>query len=122
MLQEFHTSYAAALESLEHIRRFVEQSCQEMGIEGRLTYDLKLAVEMLRELKLPSGVVINRAGLNDQETHCYCRTNGIDVLAEIPDNRSIAEAYSRGEIICETLPDLRRTFQRLLDEIESRAG
>ena len=85
-------------------------------------HDLKLAVEMLRELKLPFGVVINRAGLDDQETHSYCRTNAIDILAEIPDNRNIAEAYSRGEIICETLPDLRGSFQRLLDEIESRAG
>ena len=84
-------------------------------------HDLKLAVEMLRELNLPCGVVINRSGLDDQETLSYCRTNAIDILAEIPDDRGIAEAYSRGEIICETLPDLSRSFRRLLDDIESRA-
>ena len=84
--------------------------------------DLKLAVEMVRELKLPFGVLINRADLGDRETHLYCQRNGIDILAEIPDDRRIAEAYSRGEMICEALPGYSRTFERILHEIGSRAG
>jgi len=84
--------------------------------------DLKLAVEVVRALRLPFGVVVNRADLGDRETRSYCRANRIEILAEIPDDRAIAEAYSRGEMACEALPGYGRTFEALLDEIGSRAG
>jgi MinD superfamily P-loop ATPase len=79
--------------------------------------DLKLAVEMVRALELPFGVVINRADIGDREVQQYCRQNRIKVFAEIPDDRRIAEAYSRGEMICEALPDYEPLFARLLREI-----
>jgi MinD superfamily P-loop ATPase len=79
--------------------------------------DLKLAVEMIRALGLPFGVVINRAGLGDQEVYLYCRWEHIRILAEIPDDRRIAEAYSRGALICEALPDYAESFARLLQEV-----
>ena len=82
--------------------------------------DLKLAVAMAHEMRLPVGVVINRADLGDGETHLYCQGNGIDVLAEIPDDRRIAETYSRGELVCEALPDYGEVFESLLGRIKSR--
>ena len=84
--------------------------------------DLKLTVAMARELKLPIGVVINRAGLGDEKTQSYCRSNAIEILAEIPDDRKIAEAYSRGELACEVIPGYRRMFETLLGRIDLRAG
>ena len=84
--------------------------------------DLKQAVAMAREMKLPFGVVINRADLGDRETYLYCGSNGIEILTEIPDDRRIAEAYSRGELVCEVLTDYRRTFETLLGKIEFIAG
>jgi len=83
--------------------------------------DLKLAVEMVRALKLPFGVVINRADVGDQEVRRYCERNRIDILAEIPDDRRIAEAYSRGTMICDSLPDYQSLFEGLLKEIEQKA-
>ena len=35
--------------------------------------DLKLAVDMVRALKLPLAVVINRADVGDDQTHRYCQ-------------------------------------------------
>jgi MinD superfamily P-loop ATPase len=84
--------------------------------------DLKLAVEMVRVLELPFGVVINRAGLGDDEVLHYCHENGIRILAEIQDDRRIAEAYSRGEIICQTLPEYRSLFEGLLKGITEEGG
>ena len=86
--------------------------------------DLKLAVEMLSALKLRFGVVVNRAGIGDEEVHVYCRQRRISVLAEIPDDRRIAEAYSRGELVCETLPDYAASYAAALDRIheEESAG
>ena len=80
--------------------------------------DLKLAVEMVRALKLPFGVVVNRADLGDRQTKFYCDTNRIRILAEIPDDRRIAEAYSRGEIACEAIPEYGSVFAQLLGDID----
>ncbi len=81
--------------------------------------DLKLAVEMVRALKLPFGVLINRADVGDRGVHLYCRKERIKVLAEIPDDRRIAEAYSRGELVCEVLPDYQSLFAHLLKDVAS---
>lgn len=83
--------------------------------------DLKLAIEMVRALKLPFGVVVNRADIGDRETGSYCDTNRIRILAEIPDDRRIAEAYSRGEMVCETIPEYGPLFARLLSDIGEEA-
>ena len=83
--------------------------------------DLKLAVDMVGALKLPFAVVINRAGLGDRETYLYCQRNDIDILAEIPDDREIAVAYSRGEMACEVIPRYASVFARLLTDIGQEA-
>ncbi|MFH1680264.1 MAG: ATP-binding protein [Candidatus Eisenbacteria bacterium] len=80
-------------------------------------HDLRLAVEMARALAIPFGVVVNRAGIGDGRVHAYCAEEGISVLLEIPDDRRIAEAYSRGELIVEALPEYRGLFESLLERI-----
>lgn len=77
-------------------------------------HDLKIAVEMVRALKLLFGVVINHANLGGEETRKYCRVQGIEILAEIPDDRHISEAYSRGILACETVPEFRQQCETLL--------
>lgn len=76
--------------------------------------DLKLAVEMVRAMRLPLGVVINRAGPRDERIREYCRVHKVDVLAEIPDDRRVAEAYSRGILACDAVPEFRARMEGLL--------
>jgi len=80
-------------------------------------HDLRLAVEMVRELRMPLGVVLNRAGLGDNRVHLFCKSEGIPILAEIPDDRRIAEAYSRGQLIVDALPRYQDLFKDLLSNI-----
>ncbi len=84
--------------------------------------DLELAVEMIRALHLPFGVVINRSDLGDEEVRLYCLRNRIDVLVEIPDDRRIAEAYSEGVMICQALPDYESLFVDLLEQIDEKVS
>jgi len=84
--------------------------------------DLKLAADMVRELGIPFGVVINRVGIGDDRVHRFCREQGISVLLEIPDDRRIAEAYSRGELVVEALPEYRGHFLRLWERIAALPG
>jgi MinD superfamily P-loop ATPase len=72
---------------------------------------------MVRELRIPFGVVVNRVGIGDDRVHVFCEQEGIPVLLEIPDDRRIAEAYSRGELIVEALPEYRMFFENLLGRI-----
>jgi MinD superfamily P-loop ATPase len=75
--------------------------------------DLRLAVGMVRALKLPFGVVINRADSGDEETRAYCRAQGIEILAEIPEDRRVAEAYARGDLASEAVPEFRSRCEAL---------
>ena len=79
--------------------------------------DLKLAVDMMQEIGQPYGVVINRVGMGDGRVHDYCNQEGIPILAEIPDDRRIAEAYSRGCLIIDALPEYEGLFQTLIEKV-----
>jgi len=75
--------------------------------------DLKLAVEMVRAMKLALGVVINRDGSGDGRIRDYCCVQDIEVLAAIPDDRRVAEAYSRGILACDSVPEFRARIEGL---------
>jgi MinD superfamily P-loop ATPase len=85
-------------------------------------HDLTLAVETVRQLDLPMGVVMNRADIGDDRVSTYCAAQGIPVLLNIPDDRRIAEAYSRGELIVTARPDLRSALAGLWEQIEGRVA
>lgn len=76
-------------------------------------HDLKLVVDMARVLGIPFGVVVNRAGIGDRALYTYCQAENIDILAEIPDDRQVAVAYSRGQLAVEVLPEIKSKFAQL---------
>jgi MinD superfamily P-loop ATPase len=82
--------------------------------------DLKLAVGMVRELKLPFAGVINRSDVGDDKVRQYCRAEEIEVALEIPDDRRIAEAYSRGDMIIDVLSEYNEHFAKLAGAIRLR--
>lgn len=67
-------------------------------------HDLKLAVETVRELGIPFAVVVNRMGVGDDRVQRYCKQENIPIALTIPDERRVAEAYSRGEPLTSELP------------------
>lgn len=85
-------------------------------------YDLNLAREAFAPMGKPMGVVVNRSGLGDRALIDYCRDNGLEILAEIPYSRKIAEAYSRGRIISDTGDSYRRLFQNLSQRLRQMAA
>jgi len=82
--------------------------------------DLKLAVELVRQMGLRHGVVINRCDIGDGRVVDFCREEGIEILLEIPEDRHIAEAYSQGRVVIEALPHYRKDFESLLSKIEEK--
>jgi len=80
--------------------------------------DLRLAVETLRELKIPFGIIINRSDIGDRQVQDYCLKENIPVLMTIPMDRNIAVAYSEGKTIIETQPAYKQKFLELFKKIQ----
>ena len=81
-------------------------------------HDLKIAAQVLEDMRIPSGVVINRSGIGDKKVYEYCRKKGVPILLEIPFQRRIAELYSRGIPFISEMPEWKERFQILFNEIE----
>jgi len=77
-------------------------------------YDFELAWQAFEPLGKPMGIVVNRAGLGNDAIYAFCRDKELPILAEIPYDRAIAEAYSWGRIIAEESPALREIFVSIL--------
>ncbi len=77
--------------------------------------DLRLTVEVLRQMNMEFGVVINRSVRSESLIHDYCHHEAIEVLGEIPEDRRIAEAYAAGRLIVEALPGYRPLFRSILE-------
>lgn len=80
--------------------------------------DLKLAVETMRLMEKPFGVVINRYGIGDTAVEEYCEKEKIPILARVRFDREIASLYSRGELVFDKIDH----FADALSEIQTRLG
>jgi len=80
-------------------------------------HDLDLAVKTVRKMALPFGVIINRSDSGDDRVVEYCEREKIRVLLQIPEDRKIAEGYSTGKSLLESVPKYREKFARMLAEI-----
>ena len=80
-------------------------------------HDLKLAVETVKILNIPCGLVINRVGIGNDAVNQYAKNENIPVLMEIPFDKKIAQLYSRGEMIIEKMPEYKDRFLNLFKKI-----
>jgi MinD superfamily P-loop ATPase len=78
--------------------------------------DLAQALAVAREMRLRCGVVVNRVGIGDDRVQAFCRDEAVPVLAELPDDRRIAEAGSTGRPLVDALPEYRGLFLSLLEK------
>ena len=83
-------------------------------------HDLKIMVQVLEKLKIPFGVIINRAGIGDKKIYDFCEEKGVPILFEIPFQRKIAELYSSGIPFVLKMPEWKNRFQLLMADIEGR--
>jgi len=81
--------------------------------------DLVLAVEVLRVMGIPHGLVINRCDIGDDGVESYAKANGIPVLMSIPFDREIAEGYSRGLIAVDGSGAYAEKFRGLYEAIRN---
>ena len=76
-------------------------------------HDLRQVVRLVRRFEISTSVVLNRADAGDDAVRQYCEDEGLRVVLEIPDDRRVAEAYARGQLIVDALPEHARLYERL---------
>jgi MinD superfamily P-loop ATPase len=82
-------------------------------------HDLKLAVELVRELDLPAGVIVNRDGIGNAAVDEYCVQADIPILMRIPMQREIAVELAQGLPLVAAFPEYMPRFQELYAQIEA---
>lgn len=80
-------------------------------------HDLRLAVEMVKMMNIPFGVIINRSEQGNLIIEEYCDKENIDVMMRIPLNKRIAELYSQGMPFVEEMPEWKERFSDLFEKI-----
>jgi MinD superfamily P-loop ATPase len=80
--------------------------------------DLGLAVDMVKQLGVPCGVVINRAGQHNEKVEDYCSKENLPVLLTIPLDTDIARFYSKGITLVAGLPQWQDSIIKLKDRIQ----
>ena len=74
-------------------------------------------METVRQLGIPFGVVLNRAGVGDGKTEEYCRKENTPILMTIPLDTNIAGLYSQGVLLAEGMPEYKKSFVELYGKI-----
>jgi MinD superfamily P-loop ATPase len=85
-------------------------------------HDLKLAVGAVRILGIPCGLVINCSDIGDDGVRQYAEAEDIPILMQIPFDRQIAQAYARGELLVNALPEWKARFSELYGKIDRLVG
>ncbi|MDA8137167.1 MAG: ATP-binding protein [Desulfobacteraceae bacterium] len=80
-------------------------------------FDLRLAHQAFSPLGKQMGVIVNRAGLGNDEVYGFCRQAGLPILAEIPYDRAIAEAYANGAVIARSSNAMAELFKNLVQTL-----
>ena len=85
-------------------------------------HDLQVAFEVIKILEIPTGVIVNFAGLGDRGVYDFCEKQGIPILMEIPFDRKIAQLYSCGIPFVEAMPEWRHMFREMVERVKEVAA
>lgn len=82
-------------------------------------HDLELMADVMQQLGIPHGVVINRSGIGDAGVEDFCRERDIPVLLRIPQSTAIARLYSQGQAFVAAHSEWQQRFRGLWERIQN---
>lgn len=84
--------------------------------------DLRQSAETLKTMNRPFGVIINKAGMGNNDVRDYLAGEGISLLLEIPYSKKIAGLYSRGRLPVESDESFGIQLLNIIENITSGYG
>ncbi len=80
-------------------------------------HDLKIAVELVRDMNIPFGVIINRSDEYENMITDYCKKENIKIIGTIPFYKKAALLYSQGKLLIEDV-EYEKLFQSIKNNLE----
>jgi len=84
--------------------------------------DLKISIDVLKNLDKKFGIIINRDGIGNKELEDFCRQNSYKILLKIPNDINIAKTYSKGGSLLDWDPKMKDKFLGIIDGIREEVG
>ena len=85
-------------------------------------FDLKLAIEVVKHLNIPFGVIINRDGIGDNQVETFCQKENIPILLKVPERKKIAHLYSKGVTLVSESYEWHEMFGQLFNRIQEEVN
>lgn len=83
-------------------------------------HDLKLMVVLLKQLKLPFGVIINKSGLGSDEIYSFLKNESIDIIGEIPFSKEYASTYATGKITDDVPIEIMNSYKTIISLLNKK--
>jgi MinD superfamily P-loop ATPase len=81
-------------------------------------HDLRLMVDVVQMLDIPSGVIINRDGIGNADVDQFCAEADLPVLMRIPLDQEIGQGIARGKPLIGVRPEYTDRFRDLYRRIQ----
>jgi MinD superfamily P-loop ATPase len=81
--------------------------------------DLKLAINVLKQINIPFGIIINKYDEYFYKLDEYIHDNRLTLLSKIPFRMDVAESYSRGELPTLIIEDYKRMILDLFEKVQN---
>ena len=82
--------------------------------------DLKITVDLLIDLTIPFGVIVNKAGLGSNDMFQYLLENNIELLGEIPFSKKYASQYSNGDLLKDIPSEIEFFYLKLTEKLKQK--
>ena len=79
--------------------------------------DLKIAIELISELKIPFGVIVNKAGIGNNDVYDFLEENNIELIAKLPFSKNYATQYSNGNLLEDIPFEIDEIYQKIAKKI-----
>jgi MinD superfamily P-loop ATPase len=83
-------------------------------------HDLKLMVNLMKEVKIPFGVIVNKAGLGSNEVYEYLKNEDIELVGEIPYSRDYAGIYAKGNIVGNIPDNIKVNYEKIVENLSQK--
>lgn len=82
--------------------------------------DLKITVDLLFDLSIPFGVVVNKAGLGDNEIYHFLKEKNIELIGTIPFSKSYAKKYSSGDLLQNIPGEVEEYYKKIIEILKPK--
>ncbi len=83
-------------------------------------HDLKLTVELIKELNKPFSVIINKVGIGNRDIYDYLKREQIEILGEIPFTQNFAAQYAKGDLLNRIPQDITQEFEKITERLKKK--